>query len=306
VRMNVRITDEATGEVTHFSVDFIRDNTYLASLVFSSGLTLLDRTLNQVGKGTLDAEYTIRGAGLPRRLEREDIFTSFNDIAVPGPLQVAQIVLLLAQNEFQDPQLDTIDMDLTYIPEVRSARLVGITADKQVYRPGEVVQYEAEFKPYRGEPFTVGGNIRIPQGLKATRLTLHAYGGQLPSTTSDTGNAPAFENLEQIIEVVEGLSRNDQLTAQFLGIPESDLDVGDAIKNSDQIGGWVISGEHRLTLEIDHATEQAPTVTEPQEQPETQQEAETETEEQPGGETESDDAEDSDSPQQECKQLFYC
>jgi hypothetical protein len=303
VRMNMRITDESTGDVTHYSVDFIRDNSFLASLMFSSGLTLLDRTLNKVGKGTLDVEYTIRGAGLPRRLQREDIFVSFNDIAVPGPLQVAQVVFLLAQNEFQDPELDTIDVDLTYTPEVHSARLVGLTTDKDEYKPGETVNYEAEFMPYRGERFIVSGSLDVPEGLRSSRLTLYAFGGQRQtSTTSDGNGAPAFENLEEIIDLVEDLNRNDQLTVEFLSIPSGDIDDSDDITFTDQVNGWVISGENRITLEIDQSVEE----TTPEVEPEDEEDTETGTEEQSDDSTDTDPEDNDPGSEQSCTQLFFC
>lgn len=293
-RMNVRITDEQSGEVYHYSVDMVRNNTYLASLVFSSGLSLLDRTLNRVGKGTLSIDYTIRGAGLPRRLERADIFASQSDIAVPGPLQVAQVVFLLTQNEFQDPQLDTIDLDINFSPEVKAARLVSLEADQEVYHPGDTVHYTATFQPFRGEVFKREGSIRIPEGVSSSRLTLHLFGGPRPSSNNgDSGGTPVFDSLEQIINLVERLNPNDQLTAELLGIPADDLGDGEQPYQSDQIKGWVVSGESRVALKIV-----------PVEQPETPQEPH-----EPPAEPENPEDEGTQTPQEpknSCNQLFFC
>jgi len=301
VRMNVRMTNGETGEVSHYSIDFVQDNTFLASLVFSSGLSLMDQTLNRVGKGTVMVDYTIRGAGLPRRVEHDDIFTSLNDIAVPGPLQVAQVVFLLAQNEFEDPQLDTIDMDISFVPEVRLSRLTSLVTDKESYRPGDLVSYTATFSPYRGESFTVDGQLRIPEGVSSSRLTLHGFGGPRPTSTSNAdNNAPTFEDLGQIIEVVEQLSRNDQLTVELLGISQNDLSEQDETVYSQQINDWVITGEQRVQLTIDQSTE--PTVTPETQTPEGSDPTE---EEQSQASDEEDQA-----PQQQsgdnCQQLFFC
>ncbi|HEY5597072.1 MAG TPA: SpoIVB peptidase S55 domain-containing protein [Candidatus Bipolaricaulota bacterium] len=300
VRMNVRITDGQSGEVSHYSIDLVRDNTYLASLAFSASLSLLDNTLNRVGKGTLSVDYTIRGAGLPRRLERSDIFASHNDIAVPGPLQVAQVIFLLSQNEFQDPQLDTIDVDISFIPEVKAARLLSIKTDQEVYRPGDTVRYTATFLPFRGEPFESRGEIRIPEGVRSTRLTLHLFGGPRPSSnSSDNNGSPVFDNLEQIIDLVEQLNRNDQLTAELLGIPADDLGRDEQPHHLEQIKGWVISGESRVALKLEPAAppeapqeqQEEPQVQEPPAEPENPADEEPQTPEE---------------PKDACKQLFFC
>lgn len=299
VRMNVRLTNAQTGEVSHHSVDFVQDNTFLASLVFSSGLSLMDQTLNRVGKGTVMIDYTIRGAGLPKRVERDDIFTSLNDIAVPGPLQVAQIVFLLAQNEFEDPRLDTIDMDISFVPEVRLARLTSLETDKETYRPGDLVSYTATFSPYRGESFTVEGQLRIPEGVRSSRLTLHGFGGQRPSATNNgDSNAPVFENLDQIIEVVEQLNRNDQLTVELLGISQNDLDEQDETVYNQQIDDWVVTGEQRVQLTIDQSTEEPA--------PETQTPEEEGQEEQPKANDNQEDQTSQQEPGDSCQQLFFC
>lgn len=299
-RMNVRLTNGVTGDVSHFSVDFVQDNRFLASLVFSSGLTLLDRSFNQVGQGTMGVEYTIRGAGLPRRLERSDLFASFNDIAVPGPLQVAQIVFLLAQNEFQDPMIDTIDLDMTFIPEVRTARLVGVTTDKDTYRAGDLVRYTAEFMPYRGDNFEVEGMLRLPDGVQSSRVTLNVFGGPRQSSNGSSDNAPVFEDLDQIITLIEDISRNDHLTAEFVGIASDDVEEDESLSEVQPVNDWVITGEQRVTLTIDHSEESVEMETYIEQTEESKSE-EGQTEEEPEQQ-----AEDDGSEEQSCTQLFFC
>lgn len=300
-RMNVRLTNGMTGDVTHYSVDFVQDNRFLASLVFSSGLTLLDRAFNQVGQGTMGVEYTIRGAGLPRRLERRDLFASFNDIAVPGPLQVAQIVFLLAQNEFQDPMIDTIDLDMTFIPEVRTARLVSMTTDKDTYHAGDLVRYTAEFMPYRGENFEVEGVLRLPDGVQSSRVTLSVFGGPRQSSTSSDSSAPVFDGLSEIITLIEEISRNDQLTAEFIGIASDDVEENESISDVQTVHDWVITGEETLSLTIDHSSEESEVETNLQTEEEPEDDAGIMTEEEPE-QTEQDD----ESEEQSCTQLFFC
>jgi len=309
VRMNVRLTDEATGEVSHYSMDLVRDRNQLPSLIFSAGLSLLDRTLNRVGKGTLTVDYIIRGTGLPNRLERTDIFTS--DIAVPGPLQVAQVVLLLAQNEFQDPQLDTIDLDMSFSSEVKALRLKSIETDKDTYHPGDVIRYTVTFQPFRGETFSVEGSVEIPEDANARRLTLHAFGGPRPSNNGGSnGNEPEFEGIDQIVRVVESLSRNDQLTVELLGLSSRNVDASDEPYDVQLPDGGVLSGERRLTLTVEPRPEPEPEQSETEESSGSQGDGDEKTGQDGASGEEQDEAppaEDSgDNGQSSCDNLFFC
>jgi len=312
VRMNVRLTDEDSGEVTHYSMDLVRDRNQLPSLIFSAGLSLLDRTLNRVGKGTLTVDYIIRGAGLPDRLERTDIFTSHSDIAVPGPLQVAQVVQLLAQNEFQDPQIDTIDLDMSYGSEVKALRLRSIETDQETYHPGERVEYTVTFQPFRGETFTVDGTLEIPEDANARRLTLHAFAGPRSSSSGGDGSEPEFEGIDQIVRLVEELSRNDQLTVELLGLSSRNVDASDEPYDVQWLDEWVLTGEKRLTLTIEPRPE--PEKAEPEGEASGDQGNGAEEDGDDGAEGEQDDEgqddapapEDEDDGQSSCDNLFFC
>ena len=305
VRLTARIQDVTTGTVQDLTVNLADTSTFVPFLVFASLLQGVDITLNRIGKGTMRVEYTIRGAKMPQRLVRSDVFTSFSDIALFGPLQVAQIVFLLAQNEFADPELERIDVDILVMEPVRLLQIQSIEADKEVYQPGDTVEYTITLRPYRGTTREVNGSLKLPEDLTTQRLTLHVFGGPRRRQNSAQSQTLQYSDMSQLIEAVASSTTNDQLTVELLGLPRSDdeEDAGEDDSNFQEIrklGDWVVTGEGRVTLQIEKPK--------PEEQPEPAEEKSPEDEEkQPDSQDEdSDQSEGQSGEEGNCDQPFYC
>jgi len=291
VEVELRVRNLDTDTSRDFKIAIADDHRLLAQLIFISGLSAIDETLNRIGPGTLKIDYTIRGDGLPEKLEREDIFTSLTDIAVWGPLQVAQIAFTLLRNEFKDPQLDEIDIDIDVKEEVRMARVKEITADKEAYKPGEPINYTVTLMPYRGEEFAIKGTLRVPDKIESDQLTLMAFGGPRRDG-QDEKEAPEFKDLEDLIKAIESVASNDQLTVEFQefsGKPSKD--EGEDLKDVKKLEAWVVTGEKSVEIKVEK----------PQPPQEKQEKKE---EEQKEGEKKAEEKKEGN--KKECKYQFYC
>ncbi|MDW8329328.1 MAG: SpoIVB peptidase S55 domain-containing protein, partial [Candidatus Bipolaricaulota bacterium] len=137
VNLSVHDRDLKTTNRVRFRVAYYESTMPLLLLV--SALETVDQTLNRVGPGTMVVRYTIQGDDLPQPLARTDVFASFSDIAVTGPLRVAQMLFLLARNEFQDARFTRIDVEIEVEKAVRALRVRELKTDKEKYKPGETV-----------------------------------------------------------------------------------------------------------------------------------------------------------------------
>lgn len=283
VSVDAAVKDNDLGAKRSFDVDMIDDPKLLPSLLYSSILEMIDESLNRIGEGTLKVEYEIEGEGLPEKLEREDIFYSFSDIAVSAPLQIAQVVYLLAWNEFADPKINEIEVDISVDKEVRVYEMASLETDKETYNPGDLLNYTVTLKPFRGDQTKLEGSLKIPEDLEKKRLTLHAFGG--PQSSQDMEEeAPKFESLQELVEAIERVESNDQLTVELLGIPEDiqeELDR-EGITDIQKLKDWVVLGEENTQVNIEIPEEE-----EKEEQPQEEEEEKPEEE-------------------QKCDQLFYC
>jgi hypothetical protein len=240
VNVTVR-SPEFTKEATkRFTVEIVKDPGILPSMLFSVVLQAIDDTLNRIGRGTLKVNYEIKGPFLT--VERQDIFYSFNDIALTAPLQISQVIFLLAWNEFVDPQIDTIEVDITVDSEIKTLMIRSVELDKEIYKPGDEINYTVTLKPFRGEEIKVKGKVKVPEDINRRRLTLVAFGGP----REDEEEQPEYESFEELIAAIEEISSNDQLTVELSGIE-------DTAKTSDEqrFEGWVVIGEETAEVKIE-------------------------------------------------------
>lgn len=281
VALRIMVRDSAREVKRNFDVDLVGDPDLLPSLLYSVVLSSIDTAINRIGPGTLKVDYVFRGAGLAERVEREDIFYSFRDIAISAPFQIAQVAHLLAWNKFADLGLDRVDVELSVDREVRVYEIRGLSTDKEVYHPGDELQYSVTVKPFRSDAEEIRGSIKIPEDIQEGGLTLHVFGGPRPSE-DDGGEEPTFESLEKLIAAIEGLESNDQLTAELLGVSGVNNDENaERPKSVQKMKDWAVEGEEFVEIKVERVEEK------PEEQPE-----------QPEGEEEKE--------QEECNQLFYC
>lgn len=251
IRLTSHLKDVSTDATRDFTVNMAPSRDFVPFLVFASLLQAVDTTLNRIGRGTMRIEYTIRGTEMAKKLERSDVFVSFSDIAVPGPLQVAQVVFLLSQNEFLDPGLERVDVEIFVTDAIRLLEVKSIETDKEAYKPGETVRYAIKLRTYRGPDRKVIGSFKLPEDLKVKSLIVHVFGG--PRKRDSQPVLPEVNSLTELIEAIESLTTNDQLTVELLGLPEEEEEEGEGKSFQDikKLKDWVVTGESRTTIQIE-------------------------------------------------------
>jgi len=264
VRLNARLKDVTTGTERTVTVNVAKVSSFVPYLVLAALVQSVDDVLNRLGQGTMRIKYSIRGTEMPKRLERSDVFTSFSDIAFLGPLQVAQLVFLLTQNEFVDPGVERIDVEITTTDVIRLLQVKSIKTDKEIYQPGETVTYTVQLKSYRGEERKATGSFQLPKSIAARNLTLHVFGGPRRQQNNQ-GQSISYDDLSQLIEAIERSTTNDQLTVELLGLPQEESETeqvekeGNPFQDIQKLGDWVLTGEGRATIQIKLPETEKPT-----------------------------------------------
>lgn len=282
IKLRAHLRDRTAEVSREFSVDLADVGNFLPSLAFSALLQAVDTTLNRIGQGTMRIDYTIRGQNLPAKLTRTDVFTHTSDVAVPGPLQIAQVISLLHQNPFVNPSIERIDVDIEVERPIRLRQVQSIKTDKEEYQPGETVRYAIQLQTYRGPERALTGSFQLPEDVKERKLTLHAFGGPRRKQQQQNQNGsqiPDFDELGQLIQAIERSTANDQITVELLGLSRDGKGEDDESDFQDvqRLGSWVVTGEERVTIEIQPPKPEPA----PEEEEEEQQE-------------------------DECDELFYC
>ncbi len=231
-------------------------------------LDAVDRTLNRIGPGTMVTRYTLKAQELDEPLTRTDVFASLSDIAVTGPLRIAQTLFTLARNEFFDLGFTQIDIALEVQRAVRALRVKSLKTDKESYEPGEPVKYTVTLQAYRGKEQTVKGELQLPKELDRSSVTLLAFGGP---RRSDREEAPEFNSLGELIDFLQKLPSNNSLTVELLNITDEgsdapeDSEPAEPYKDTQIIDETIVYGEKTLEIKIKSEKPQEPTPEKPEE-----------------------------------------
>ncbi len=257
VSLTVRDRDLGVTRTAQFRIAYYES---LIPILFLVGaLDVVDRTLNRIGPGTMIVRYTLKANDLSEPLTRTDVFASLSDIAVTGPLRVAQTLFTLTRNEFRDVGFHSVDIELDVQSAVKALRVKSIKTDKESYKPGETVKYTVTLQAYRAPEQKVEGELPLPEKLDTSSVTLVAFGG--PRRSSRDEEAPEFDSLEELIEALQSLPSNNSLTVEFLNLPtseeESSEDSEDAdtesqakFKRTQALGEVLVYGEKTVEIKI--------------------------------------------------------
>ncbi len=254
IATKISVQDLDTVSMRTLAVRLVEEPRLSPLLLFVSGIQAADEVLDRLGQGTATVRYTIRGLGMPRPLTRENVFLSTEDIALYAAWEAALVMDVLMYNEFQDPRLTSVDLEVAVRTEFRAAEVVELITEKGAYAPGDVVRFLVRVRNWRGQEEEWEGELKIPEELDSPYVELRAYGG--PRRREKGEPPPILESLGDLIDYLEGLPPYDTLTVElFARDPISDL-VGETwlygVKGiSDRLPGVVVYGRVSVILPLE-------------------------------------------------------
>jgi len=265
IDLSLAVTDSDRATTATYEVELADEPRLMPELLLATGFEAIDTTLDRIGPGTVEVRYRIDGAGMPRPLERTDVFLSTRDVAVFPPWQLAGIVSVLQYNAFADPQIDAIGAEMAITREIKAVLINDLEIDRLVYTPGESISFRVVLQTYQGETRTEEGTIAIPPDLIADYIAVRAYSGP---RTIERGEAPAtFEHLADLIDAIEELPSYDTLTVELFAVDPFSA-YSDALYGVDKVRihvpGYVLYGEReRSALLGPESGEGGPALDEP-------------------------------------------
>jgi hypothetical protein len=220
--VSLTVKDRDLGATNRVQFRIAYYESLMPLLLLVGVLDAVDRTLNRIGPGTMIARYTLKAQELKEPLTRTDVFASLSDIAVTGPLRIAQTLFTLARNEFLDLGFTQIDIELEVQRAVRALRVKSLKTDKKSYAPGETIHYTVTLQAYRGKEQKVEGKLQLPKELDRSSVTLVAFGGP---RRSDRDETPEFDSLDELLSFLQKLPSNNSLTVELMNITDEGTDA---------------------------------------------------------------------------------
>lgn len=235
VDLSLGVHNKDNSATNSFQIDLVDEPRIMWYLILVSGLEAIDSSLDRVGQGTVEVNYQILGDGMPKPLERHDLFLSTQDIAIYPPWQLANIVAFLQYNDFQDPKITRIAASMQVTKALKAIHINHLELDRDSYSPGDTIHYTVELQTYQGENRTVEGEIKIPDDLDAYSvdyIAVRAYGGPRPLESGE--NPREFHSLEELIDAIEDLPSYDTLTVELFA-PDPYSPYLDSLQGIDKV-----------------------------------------------------------------------
>ncbi|HHK67162.1 MAG TPA: hypothetical protein ENJ47_02010, partial [Candidatus Acetothermia bacterium] len=151
IDLDFKVTDADIARTESYDIEVVDEPRLMPELLLSTGFDAIDSTLDRIGQGTVVVDYEIEGDGMPTPLKRRDVFISTRDVALYPPWQLAEIVVILQYNEFEDPKLTRISASMEIAKELRAIMINRLSIDSYVYAPGDEINFEVKLQTYQGK-----------------------------------------------------------------------------------------------------------------------------------------------------------
>ena len=216
VNLTLGVSDTDNSNTRSFQINLVNEPRIMWALILASDLQSIDTALNRIGQGTVTVNYQILGDGMPKPLERHDLFLSTQDVAVYPAWQLAAIVDVLQYNDFQSPKITSITASMQVTRKLKAIHINHLELDKDTYAPGDTIHYKLDLQTYQGKAQTITGELKIPSNLNpdlVDYISVRAYGGPRPLTSGEQPRE--FHSLNDLITAIEDLPSYDTLTVEL-------------------------------------------------------------------------------------------
>lgn len=279
--ITLTLVTEGLTLVKRFEV--VNDERYYAPVLAAATLQLFDETRQYVSAGTSELAWEIRFKD-GQTLNVLEQVSDPDDISIATAGLAASPLELLAQNIYQESNIERVAINLNYSDKQNIAEIVEVKAQSETLKPGEPLIAYVRLQPYRGEPVVKTFSLTLPEEAKGTFDV--TFRGGLEGPSDDEGPNEDDEPILSFGELLAALEANVQSKEMVI---ETTVD-GDKKRLEQPIFPYLIAGEESLSITVEDPEATEEDTATPSETPEGEGEAE------PGSELLQGDP---DSPEQE-------
>ncbi|HXE80276.1 MAG TPA: SpoIVB peptidase S55 domain-containing protein [Vicinamibacterales bacterium] len=252
-----------------FQFQVVRDQLFTPLLTYFSVLNTLQSYERNYGAAT----FTIKGRAQVKdygELTFEDLFTGESP-SVGAASAIAVPLTFLLRNEFEQVDIEGLDITITSSEEPRTATIERIWLDTTRVRPGSTVPLKVLIRTYRGDEVAREVPLTIPENARGTLTVMVADGVRLAQWEQrETGRTPQqVHGLAQMVRALNETPRNNRLYVRLLSpspgvvvdgeplssLPPSVLSVLEADRTGGQLaalrnatlGQWDIPTDYAIT-----------------------------------------------------------
>jgi hypothetical protein len=241
--------------------EIVNDERYYAPVLAAATLQLFDETRQYIGAGTSELAWEIRFKD-GQTLNVLEQVSDPDDISIATASLTASPLEILADNIYQESNIESVAINLSYSDKQNIAEIVEVEAQSETLKPGEEVVAYVRLQPYRGEPVVKTFTLNLPE--EATGSLEITFRGGLEGPSGDEGPNEDDEPILSFGELLAALEANVQSRDMVI---ETTID-GDKQRLGQETFPYLVSGEESLSVTIEDPEASAEDAPPPAETPE--------------------------------------
>lgn len=211
IPMSVEVVDEPSGDRRSYRLELADLPMIAPTLVAMSLVEALDAAAYLSGVQSVDLSATLSLVGHEDLAVRQ-LFEG-QGAGMSSAVYMLLLTGFLVNNPWEQPAVESIDVELRRRPEVRAATLLEAHAQRTRVRPGEPVRVQLDLRHYRGERFRRTVEVTIPDDQREGPYYLFVGDG----STIDAARLqlePRIErSLDEALEMLGSFRARDRVIA---------------------------------------------------------------------------------------------
>lgn len=221
VPIAVTIHDNTLNREETFNASIAYNENLIPKLGASIAYTALSKMADSLAENTVNIEFKIRTNAISSgEVSRKNMFYNPSDVGQVAVLELMQALNLVCSNTKEESNIFSVDVNISFDTERRTASIISITPDKKSVKPGETVNLKVELQPYRKPSETVILPYTVPLTARQGNLFLEVHGGALVPVTQALSNggvvtADSNKSYEDRIKDFLKIGKNNQLVVEI-------------------------------------------------------------------------------------------
>ena len=184
IPFRVTVEDKDLQHTVDSDYQIVRDEDLVPILGATGVFNVIQKATDRVGGGTAKVSFEITGRDLPGEvIKRENMFYSPDKIGELSISEILESLDMLAKNPFQPIDLFDVKVNVSLESSRQTATLVSAAVTNPSVKPGESVNINVTFKPFRGAAQISSVPYKVPQNQPNGPLMLEVRGGGMVPIT---------------------------------------------------------------------------------------------------------------------------
>lgn len=212
VPMKVRIKNPETGFNQEFNYSLAQHRFFTSRFSMVSVLNAYDVAARAFRDSASDYQIRIQVKDHPPIILKDHV-SSTGGTSFDLALTVGLAVDILMQNPYERVWIESIDVDIAVVDQLRQASIEWMRVDKEAVEPGETVMVSVGIQPFLGEMIEVRHPLTIPVSTEPGPIQVGVSDAVRFITELQRQNPDEFRirSLGDTIELMNRIYRNDQV-----------------------------------------------------------------------------------------------